>query len=157
MVYKVEIDLRDGDDGDAHPSRHFSMLIDESRKGVFQAARRVPVATGSPQSVDVGVNIECTVHESGGQAILQGVIELTSIAGYVNIGAISQPIIGQRKLSFNTTVEPGTPTVIADDRIVSATGPVSLTRTYAAGSGTPAKPLTVAATHVVEATVTKVN
>jgi hypothetical protein len=152
-VYKVEFDIRGGSDGEAHPSQHFSMLIDESRKGVFQAANRVPVATGSPQYVDVGVNIKCTVHESDGKAALLGDIELTSITGHVNLSAISEPIIGQRKIAFNTTVELGTPAVIIDDRNALA---ATLGKDTSA-SGIPAKPLATAATHQVEATVTKVN
>src|SRR5580704_6662956 len=67
-VYKVEFDIRDVSDGATQPSQHFSMLIDESRKGVFQAANRIPVATGSLQYIDVGVNIECSVQESEGKA-----------------------------------------------------------------------------------------
>ena len=156
-VYMVELDIRNGSDGEAHPNQHFSMLIDESRKGIFQAANRVPVATGSPHYVDVGVNIECTVHESDGKAFLRGGIEITSIMGYVNLSAISQLIIGQRKMAFNTTVELGTPTVIIDDLNALAAHPVSLNRTEAPASGIPAKPLAVDAMHQVEATVTKTN
>lgn len=156
-VYKVEFDIRNGSDGEAQPSQHFSMLIDESRKGIFQAASRVPVATGSPQHVDVGVNIECTVHESDGKATLHGGIELTSITGYVNLSATSQPIIGQRIMSFSTTVELGTPTVIIDDRNALAATRVSLHRTDAPRESQLNRLGAVAATHQVEATVTKVN
>jgi hypothetical protein len=156
-VYKVEFDIRDGSDGAIPPSQHFSMLIDESRKGVFQAANRVPVATGSPQYVDVGVNIECTVQESEGKAALRGGIELTSITGQVNLSAISQPIIRQRKSTFNVTVELSSPTVIIDDRNALAATPISLNPTDAPALGISAKPLTIAAMRQVEATVTKVN
>ena len=33
-AYKVEFDIRNGGDGETQPNQHFSMLIDESRKGV---------------------------------------------------------------------------------------------------------------------------
>jgi hypothetical protein len=156
-IYKVEFDIRDVSDGATQPSQHFSMLIDESRKGVFQAANRIPVTTGSPQYVDVGVNIECTVQESEGKAALHGGIELTSITGQINLSAISQPIIGQRKMAFNITVELSSPTVIIDDRNASAATPVSLNRTDAPTSGTRATPPPISAMRQVEATVTKVN
>jgi len=156
-VYKVEFDIRDSGDGETQPSRHFSMLIDESRKGVFQAGSRVQVAVTSPQYVDVGANIECMVQESDGKIALQGVIELTSIAGYVSLAAISQPIIGQRKMAFNTTVELATPAVIINDRNRSAATPVSLDRTDVATPGITANPPAVAAKLQVEATVTKVH
>jgi len=145
-VYKVEFDI--GNSGEAQRSQHFSMLIDDSRKGIFQATSRVPIATGSPQYVDVGVNIECMVHESAGKVVLHGAIELTSITGYVNLAAISQPIIGQRKMAFNTTVALGMLTVIVDGRNALVATPVSVHLT---------EPLAADATREVKATVTKVN
>jgi hypothetical protein len=156
-VYKVELEVRDSSGGEAQPSQHFSMLVDESRKAIFQAATRVPVATGSPQHVDVGVKIECSVHESDGKATLRGGIELTSITGYVSLSAISQPIIGQRKMAFNATVELATPTVIVDDRNALAAAPVSLGRTDAPVSGIPTNSKVVATSHQLEATVTRMN
>jgi len=111
----VEFDIRDADGAGARPTRHFSMSIEESRKGSFQASERVPAvtgSTGSPSYIDVGVNIECTVQESAGKAALRGELEITSITGTVILGAISQPIIGQRKMTFNSTLALGTPVVI---------------------------------------------
>lgn len=157
VAYKVEFDIRNGSDGDVQPNQHFSMLIDESRKGVFQAANRVAVATGSPHYVDVGVSIECKVYESDGKVFLRGGIEMTSITGHVNLSAISQPIIGQRKMAFNTAIELGMPTVIIDDLNALAVHPVPLNRTETPESGIPAKPIAVDAMHQVEATVTKMN
>jgi hypothetical protein len=122
-VYRVEFDIRSAIDVPAPPSRHFSMLLDESRKAVVQAADRVPLPGGSPGYVDVGAVIECTVQESGGKADLRGTIELTSITGYVNLSAISQPIIGQRKLAYHATVELGTPAVIIGDSPAAAAKP----------------------------------
>jgi hypothetical protein len=112
-AYRVEFDVHNAGN---QPSQHFSMLVDDSRKGNFQALSRVPIDNGSPQYVDVGANIECTVHESEGKAVLSGSIELTSITGFVNISAISEPIIGQRKWLFHTTVDLATLAVIVDDR-----------------------------------------
>jgi len=148
-VYKVEFDIRDS--GEAQSSQHFTMLIDDSRKGIFQAANRVPVATGSPQYVDVGVNIECTVHESDGKAVLSGAIESISIKGYVNLSAISQPIIGQRKVAFDTTVLLGKLTVIAGGL------PVPAHRTNTLRSEISTEPPAADATREVKATVTKLN
>jgi hypothetical protein len=156
-VFRVEFDIRNGIDGETQPSQHFSMLIDESRKGIFQAGNRVRVATASPQYVDVGVNIECTVHESDGKAVLRGGIELTSLKGYVNLSAISQPIIGQRKVTFNSTVELGTATVIVGDRNLLALPPVSVNRTDVLASGISGERLAIGAAGQVEATVTRVN
>jgi hypothetical protein len=154
-AYKVEFDIRNGSDGESQPNQHFSMLIYESRKGIFQAASRDAVATASPHYVDVGVSIECTVYESDGKVFLRGAIETTSIAGHVNLSAMSQLIIGQRKMAFNTAAELGTPTVITDDLNALAVHPIPLNRTAAPASGIQTKPPPVDAVHQVEATVTK--
>ena len=152
-VYKVEFNVRDGSDGAAKSSQHYSLLIDESRKGLLQAGNRVPIATSSPQHtyIDVGVNIECMVHESNGKAALQGGIELSSIVPHEGI---AEPVIRQRKISFNTTVEMGTPTVIIDERKVLAVRPASIQANSAPTSAIPTTPLAIGQ---VEATVTKVK
>jgi hypothetical protein len=109
-VYKVEFEIRDGGQG----SRHYAMVIDESRKGIFQAGSRVPAVENSAQGpyVDAGVKIECAVRQAEGKVALEGSVELTEPGGVVSIGGINEPIIGQKKMVFHASVEPGTRTVI---------------------------------------------
>ena len=97
QTYNLELDVRSANDMPT-TTRHFAMWIDDSRKGVFQAVDRVPVEHGSSSTIDVGAIIECTAQESGGQISLRGTIELSSIAGNVTTGGITQPIIGQRNI-----------------------------------------------------------
>jgi hypothetical protein len=149
-VYRVEFDVRDSSEGEAQPAQHFSMLVDESRKGIFQAMSRIPAYTGSSKYIDVGANIECTVHESDGKTALRASIELTNITGYVNFSSISEPIVGQRKAVFDATVELGTRTLVVDDRDASH----QLTDSQGTGAVAPAAS---ASTRRVEATVTKLN
>jgi hypothetical protein len=115
-VYKVEFNIRDGLEGKPHPSLHYSLLLDESRRAVFQAANRLPLDGGSPQYVDVGVNIELAVRASAGKVMLDGAIEFSSVTGQVCMGSLCEPIVAQRKMAFHATLELATPTVIADDR-----------------------------------------
>ncbi|MDQ6665709.1 MAG: hypothetical protein M3Z23_15120 [Acidobacteriota bacterium] len=137
-VYRVEFNVRDGSEGTAKSSRHYTMLIDQSRKGFLQAGNRI--ITGSPQStyVDVGVSIECMVSESNSKIALQGSIEVSSI---VPREGIPEPVVRQRKMSFNTAVEPGVPTVIIDER-------------KAVTAAIPSKPIAIGQ---VEAMVTKME
>jgi hypothetical protein len=104
--YKVEFTIKVG-------SLHYSMPIDESRKAVFQAGSRVDDCC--PQFVDTGASIELTAHASEGKVLLDGVIDLTSVTGHVYVGSLCQPIIGQRKIAFSTTVELGKRTRLQDD------------------------------------------
>jgi hypothetical protein len=123
-VYQVEFNIRDGGEGAAQPTQHYTMVIDESRKGVFQAGSRISAPEGSSQgSYDVGMKTECSVHGSNGKVALSGVIEMSKVTGQVNTGALSEPIIGQIKTVFHTSVALGTPTVITatDRQTVEAT------------------------------------
>src|SRR5579863_2244044 len=86
---------------------------------------RVPVATGSFQPgiggvginplvntqfqyLDVGVNIDITpkVHANG-EVTLKVVMDISSVTGTSNIGGISQPIIGQRKIEHEVRLKEG--------------------------------------------------
>jgi hypothetical protein len=114
-VYKVELNIKDGGDAESQPSLHFSMLIEESRKSVFQATSRGPSGCGS-QLVDTGANIELTAHGSdGGKIVLDGSVDLTSVTGQVNLSSLCEPIIGERKLAFRTTVELGKTATLPDE------------------------------------------
>ena len=154
-AYRVELNIRDGIDGKPHPSMQYTMLIDDSRRAVFQAASRVPIEGGTPGFVDVGVNIELTARASGGKVTLDGAIDLTSITGYANFGgSLTEPIIGQRKIAFNRTVELDRPTIIVDDRPAGfvVTGPLASAQVTASD-----QPPSIAAMHQVVAIVTRVN
>jgi hypothetical protein len=104
--YKVEFNIKDC-------SLRYSMPIDESRKAVFQAGSRVDGCC--PQLVETGANIELTAHASDAKVVLDGVIDLTSVTGHVYVGSLCEPIIGQRKITFSTTVELGKRTRLQDD------------------------------------------
>jgi hypothetical protein len=112
--YKVEFQIRDRSEGATEPVQHFTLTIDETGKGTLRATKRVAAGTPS-QDVEVGAIIQCGVQESGGKAAVHGEIELSRITGVAVLGAISQPIIGQRKLAFDVTVSLSTPTIVVDD------------------------------------------
>ncbi|MBV9573401.1 MAG: type II and III secretion system protein, partial [Acidobacteriales bacterium] len=88
----------------------------DGQKASLKIGDRVPVATGSFQPgiggvginplvntqfqyLDVGVNIDITpkVH-AGREVTLKITMDISSVTSYTNIGGISQPVIGQRKI-----------------------------------------------------------
>ena len=94
-------------------------------KAVLKIGDREPTATGSFQPgiggvginplvntqftyIDVGVNVEITprVHENG-EVSMHVDIDISAVNGTVNLGGISQPIIGQRKVSHDLRVKEG--------------------------------------------------
>jgi general secretion pathway protein D len=97
----------------------------DGQKASLKIGDRVPVATGSFQPgiggvginplvntqfqyLDVGVNIDITpkVH-SNGEVTLKIVMDISSVTGTSNIGGISQPIIGQRKIEHEVRLKEG--------------------------------------------------
>ncbi len=94
-------------------------------KAVLKIGDREPTATGSFQPgiggvginplvntqftyIDVGVNVEITprVHDNG-EVSMHVDLDISSVNGQVNLGGISQPIIGQRKVSHDLRVQEG--------------------------------------------------
>jgi len=92
-------------------------------KAVLKIGDREPTASGSFQPgiggvginplvntqftyIDVGVNVEITprVHDNG-EVSMHVDLDISTINGYVNLGGISQPIIGQRKISHDLRVQ----------------------------------------------------
>jgi general secretion pathway protein D len=97
----------------------------DGQKASLKIGDRVPVATGSFQPgiggvginplvntqfqyLDVGVNIDITpkVHANG-EVTLKVTMDISSVTGTSNIGGISQPIIGQRKIEHEVRLKEG--------------------------------------------------
>lgn len=147
-LYKVEINFRDGNDTGAMTDRRYTMLMTDSRKAVFKVGSRFPVVSGSIQPpaggsvvdtqftyVDIGVNIECILHESGGRVALHGSLDMSGIAvnGSGPVAGIRNPTIQQTKLELDTIVELGKPAVVAsiDDPLTARKLQVEATITRA--------------------------
>ena len=97
----------------------------DGQKASLKIGDKVPVATGSFQPgiggvginplvntqfqyLDVGVNIDITpnVH-SNGEVTLKIAMDISSVTGTSNIGGISQPVIGQRKIEHVVRLREG--------------------------------------------------
>src|SRR5438270_1004381 len=97
----------------------------DGQKASLKIGDRVPVATGSFQPgiggvginplvntqfqyLDVGVNIEITPHvHANGEVTLKVTMDVSAVTGQSNIGGISQPIIGQRKIEHEIRLKDG--------------------------------------------------
>jgi general secretion pathway protein D len=97
----------------------------DGQKASLKIGDRVPVATGSFQPgiggvginplvntqfqyLDVGVNIDITpkVHANN-EVTLKITMDISSVTGTSNIGGISQPVIGQRKIEHEVRLKEG--------------------------------------------------
>lgn len=97
----------------------------DNEKATLKIGDRVPIATGSFQPgiggggisplvntqfqyLDVGVNIDIVPHvHSESEVTLKMVLEISSVTGVQNIGGISQPVIGQRRIEHETRLKDG--------------------------------------------------
>jgi general secretion pathway protein D len=97
----------------------------DGQKASLKIGEKVPIATGSFQPgiggvginplvntqfqyLDVGVNIDITpkVH-AGGEVTLKIEMDISSVTGQTSIGGITQPIIGQRKITNEVRLKEG--------------------------------------------------
>ena len=99
----------------------------DGQKASLKIGDRVPIATGSFSSgigsigagvspltntqfqyLDVGVNIDITPRVHAGREIsLKLTMDVSAVDSYVNIGGISQPVIGQRKIENEIRLKDG--------------------------------------------------
>ncbi|HEY3620319.1 MAG TPA: cohesin domain-containing protein [Candidatus Sulfotelmatobacter sp.] len=97
----------------------------DGQKASLKIGDKVPVATGSFQPgiggvginplvntqfqyLDVGVNIDITPHvHTNGEVTLKITMDVSAVTGQSNIGGISQPIIGQRKIEHEIRLKDG--------------------------------------------------
>lgn len=102
----------------------------DNERASLKIGDRIPVATGSfspgtgggisPlvstqfQYIDVGVNVDITPHiHSDHEITLKMSLEISSVTGNVNIGGISQPTIGQRRIEEQARLGDGEVSLIA--------------------------------------------
>lgn len=97
-----------------------------NEKATLRIGDRVPIATGSFQPgvvggggisplvstqfqyLDVGVNIDITPHiHADGDVTLKMSLEISSVTGQENLGGITEPIIGQRRIEHETRLTDG--------------------------------------------------
>jgi general secretion pathway protein D len=97
-----------------------------NEKSTLKIGDRVPIATGSFQPgivggggvsplvstqfqyLDVGVNIDITPHiHSDNEVTLKMVLEISSVTGSQDLGGITQPIIGQRRIEHESRLADG--------------------------------------------------
>ena len=96
----------------------------DSEKATLKIGDRIPIATGSfsggggasvsPlvntqfQYIDVGVNIDVTPHiHPDHEVTLKMTLEISSVTGSQNLGGVTQPIIGQRRIEHEMRLHDG--------------------------------------------------
>ena len=140
-TYKVDFTIRDTGDAGGKTGRKYSLLVNRSQKTTFKVGNRVPVVSAGTGGVggnvqftyiDVGMNIDCVLAEAGSKFAIHADLDIsTAVMPDKSPNAANAPTISQIKLSLDTTVAPGKPTVVAsfDDPVTSRKFDVDVTIT----------------------------
>lgn len=112
-------------DGNTRVIQNPQIRAADGQKATLKIGDRVPIATGSFQAgvattgvsplvntqfqyLDVGVNVDITPFIHADRSVtLKISMDVSSVTGSVNIGGISQPIIGQRKIDHEIRLKEG--------------------------------------------------
>jgi general secretion pathway protein D len=117
-------------ESDTKMLQHPQVRALDNQKATLKIGERVPVATGSFQPgiggvginplvntqfqyLDVGVNIDVTPHVHADREVtLKITMEISSVVSQSNIGGISQPVIGQKKIEHEIRLADGESSLI---------------------------------------------
>ncbi len=112
-VFKLELTIKDGTEAAAKAGRRYTLLMNSGEKGTFRSGNRVPITApnGNVNYYDVGVNIDATVGAQNGVYPLRADLEVSTASKPE--GQQQQPVIGQMRISVNTTVVLGKATQVA--------------------------------------------
>jgi general secretion pathway protein D len=112
-------------DGNTRVIQNPQIRAADGQKATLKIGDRVPIATGSYsagvavsgasplvntqfQYIDVGVNVEITPSIHADRSVtLKISMDVSSVTGSVNLGGISQPIIGQRRIEHEIRLKEG--------------------------------------------------
>jgi hypothetical protein len=115
-VYRLEFVVRELEDGKKINSRSYTMSVQDGDTGRIRVGNRIPYNTGKDQFqyFEVGINIDCRLHDHGSYILLEGTsIEISSIVkDESSTGGTPNPIVRQARSSVAAAITPGKPTVI---------------------------------------------
>lgn len=126
-VYKVDFRIQDAGDASASGGRRYTIMVTQGAQGIFRLGQKVPYATGSSQAngstvvntqfqyAEVGVNIDCRVHDELNHMVrLNTNLEMSSVlTNDRSAGAPATPTIAQSKVVVDALLVPAKPTLIA--------------------------------------------
>ena len=117
-VYRVDFALHEFEQAKRVGTHNYSLLLQDSGYGKIRMGTKVPVTNGNAtQYIDIGLTLDCHLHERESQVALDIDIETSSMEAGQQAGP---QMIRQVKASSVAAVTPGKPTtVIAMDDITA--------------------------------------
>jgi hypothetical protein len=123
-VFRLEFVVRELQDGKKINSRNYTMSVEDNTVGRIRVGNRIPFNTGKDQFqyFDVGINIDCALHDHGSFLLLDNTqIEISSIVKDESAGGTTpNPIVRQARSSVAAALTLGKPAVVASMDDVSS-------------------------------------
>ncbi|MDQ2835227.1 MAG: hypothetical protein M3Y50_16085 [Acidobacteriota bacterium] len=117
-AYRLTYTIADSDSGKVIGTQHYSMIVVSGARTTFKNGSKVPVLTGTTTSgtttsktdftyLDVGLNIDASLDESGKGVRLRTKVERSSVAEERAVAGADDPVIRQTVLESTSTLTPG--------------------------------------------------
>jgi type II secretory pathway component GspD/PulD (secretin) len=118
-TYRVTFTISEMDSGKRIGVQHFAMIMTSGQRAVAKQGSRVPLVTGPTKEgssqvtyVDIGLNFDATLSDSGNGARLSSKVEVTSVAEEKSGVGPQDPVVRQTILDSTSSLQPGKPLVL---------------------------------------------
>jgi type II secretory pathway component GspD/PulD (secretin) len=124
-VYRLEFAVREVEEGKRLNVRSYTMSAQDGDRASIRVGNRIPYVTGSLgakgelastqfQYYDVGINIDCRLHEREGYVLLDSVsIDISSVVkGDEGTSGTPNPVVRSARAQVDAAVTPGKPTMV---------------------------------------------
>jgi hypothetical protein len=129
-TYRLTYTLTETDGGKRVGTQHFAMIVVSGRKTVLKQGSRVPLVIGSlsnsggaqsqVQYMDIGLNVDASIEDSGSGIKLNTVVEQSSIAEEKSGLGTQDPIVRQSKLEGTAILIAGKPMMLGSMDVPSS-------------------------------------
>ena len=122
MAYRIELNVREIEDGKRLNSRNYMMMAEEGVYARIRVGNRVPyqVAEKQYQYNNVGMNIDCRPREHEGGVALEITVDFSSVAPQSETAPGSNPVFRSNRSEVQAVVALGKATVVASMDDVSS-------------------------------------
>lgn len=113
-IYRLTFNVHEGEDGQRLNSRQYVMVMEENGDCAVRSSSRVPVEL-KPQEfqyMDVGLNLDCNIHERDGHVALEVTLEINNFATPAQEKE-SRPLVRNIRARLDTAVPLDKPTIVS--------------------------------------------
>ena len=115
-VYRVSYKVNELENGKTINSRSYTLMARTDKRASTRIGSQVPYSNGqSIQYQNVGMNIDCTINERGGDLLVDTLLHMSTVASKENIpeaGSFPVPVFGNFSLEDITVALEGKPAFV---------------------------------------------